>query len=223
MSGTRIDLSFQMCCLTTALVLSSAWLSKGQTPTPYSGKQRLVEVSRSDAIAVAKRFAEHRWIVKKANRRAVCVRNYRVVWQPGESVTGVAYNWGGMDQVNVFDARLAAGHGAGAHKRDGVTSCTTGIDCSGLLSLAWGQKQKYGTASISEIADLLNVNVFQDLKPGDALNKPGSHIVVFAGYNPDGTINVFEASGDASRVIFQKSSWTRFRQYVPIRYKRIID
>jgi hypothetical protein len=78
-----------------------------------------------------------------------------------------------------------------------------------------------GTTTLRTIGGKPKDNWFTDLKPGDALVKPGSHVVLFAGYNPDGTINVYEASGSAARVIFHRTTWSRFTGYIPLRYKNI--
>ncbi len=61
------------------------------------------------------------------------------------------------------------------------------------------------------------------MKPGDVLNNPGSHVVLFTGYNPDGTINVCEASGSMARVVCRKTTWSRFKGYIPLQYKGIDD
>ena len=46
---------------------------------------------------------------------------------------------------------------------------------------------------------------------------------LFTGYNPDGTINVCEASGSKSRVVCTRTTWSRFRGYIPLQYKAIDD
>ena len=187
------------------------------------GAGPLPVVSRKEAIATARQFAEHQWTCKPANRQAACVKNFSVQWKDNQAVVGVAYDWGGMDTLASFDAKLAQGLAAGSHKKQGVTACTTGIDCSGLVSLAWGQSQKFGTGNIQSIAVLVSGDIRHDLKPGDALNKPGSHIVLFDSYNPDGTINVYEASGSASRVVRTRNHWIAFDGYKAVRYLGLSD
>jgi hypothetical protein len=62
------------------------------------------------------------------------------------------------------------------------------------------------------------------MKPGDALNKPGDHIVLFAGYRADGNPIVYEASGSAGRVIRNDwSTWSRFKNYYPLLYKSVVE
>lgn len=180
-------------------------------------------MTRSEMIEIAKRMATHTWVCKPANRHAECVQNYTVPWKENDTVVGVAYDWGGMDDVDAFDRKLAQGYAAGSHKQSEVSACTAGVDCSGLISLCWGQSRKFGTADIHEISDTLSVNIYRDLKPGDALNKAGTHIVLFAGYNPDGTVNVYEASGSRSRVVLTRTPWVKLKGFVPVRYKATLD
>jgi hypothetical protein len=187
------------------------------SPTP--------SVTRTQMIATAKQMADHQWTCKPENRKAPCSTTYRSRWKDNQAVVGVAYDWGGMDDVATFSARLAKAEAAGSHQEEGVTSCTAGVDCSGLVSLCWGQKKKFGTETITEIASVppTPFNVFKDMKSGDALNFAGTHIVIFAAYLPDGRISVYEASGPESRVVLTESSWARFTKYVPLRYNSVVD
>jgi hypothetical protein len=184
----------------------------------------IVQVTRADMLATARGMADFGWICKAANLKAPCIKQYRSRFTKDQKVVGVAYDWGGMDDTKVFETKLASSHAAGSHKEEGVSPCTAGVDCSGLLSLCWKQKTKFGTQTIGQIAPTLKVDVLSELRAGDALNKAGSHIVMFAGYNADGTIDVYEASGAESRVVLTRgASWARFKQYVPIRYKGTVD
>ena len=129
-----------------------------------------------------------------------------------------------MDGTQEFDKKLAEGQAAGSHSWHGSTTCTAGTDCSGLVSFVWGQKKKYATSTIHEIADQPPYNWFTDMKPGDALNKPGAHIVLFAGYREDGNPIVYEAVGSANKVILNDwSTWSRYTDYVPLQYKKVVD
>lgn len=184
---------------------------------------RLPLTTRADIMVRAKTLANHTWVAGAPNLVAACARNYRSDWKPGQRVTGIPYCWGGIDGPEAFDRKLAKGLAAGAHERYGVLSCATGIDCSGFVSFAWGLSNghAYTTSSLREIAGKPKDNWFTDLKAGDALNKAGSHVVLFTGYNPDGTINICEASGSAARVICHKTTWSRLNKYIPLRYKAI--
>jgi cell wall-associated NlpC family hydrolase len=184
----------------------------------------LPQVTREEIIATAKRLATHKWTCRDVNLRAQCIRNYDSNWHENQEVTGIAYGWGHIDDPENFEKKLAQGYAAGAHSRHGIASCTAGIDCSGFVEYCWGLKSHlYSTSNLRDIAGRTQANVFEDLKPGDALVKPGDHVVLFAGYNPDGTINVYEASGSASRVIYHKRRWSELQRYFAVVYKGIVE
>ena len=183
---------------------------------------RLPTTTRDEILARAKTFANHTWKCGQPNLHASCYKNYVSDWKAGQTITGIPYNWGGFDSPASFDQKLAKGAAAGAHSRYGVLSCTAGIDCSGFVSYCWGiplTSHLYGTSTLRQIAGKPKYNWFTDMKPGDALDKPGSHVVLFTGYNPDHTINICEASGSAARVVCHASTWSRFKGYIPLQYK----
>lgn len=193
-----------------------------------TNSSNLPVLARDQMMATARRLAEHTWVCREVNRRAPCVRSapYSSDWEANQTVTGIAYDWGGMDGPEAFDRKLAQGLAAGSHSRHGITACTAGIDCSGFISLCWGQRptHDYSTRTIRAIAGRPRYNWYTDMKPGDALNKPGSHIVLFAGYREDGNPVVYEAAGSAGRVIRNDwSTWSRFQGYYPLQYRMVAE
>jgi hypothetical protein len=149
---------------------------------------------------------------------------YESDFEAGEEVVGVAYDWGGMDGPQEFERKLALGQAAGSHMKHGSTNCTAGVDCSGLVSLSWRQRRKFATSTIDAIAVRPAYDLFTDLKPGDVLNKAGSHIVLFVSYRADGNPTFYEASGRANRVILNDwSSWSYLKGYYPLQYKGVTE
>ncbi|XUJ35140.1 hypothetical protein ACQ5SK_05115 [Bradyrhizobium japonicum] len=67
-----------------------------------------------------------------------------------------------------------------------------GVDRSAFVSAAWGLSVHYTTAAIPAIAAPV-ANPW-DLRPGDALNKPGSHVMLFLRFTPDRKAEVMESS-----------------------------
>jgi hypothetical protein len=206
-----------------------AWVCLGLLSAPLSDPQttliaRLPLTTRAEMVKTAKLFASHSWVAASPNLTAACSRSYRSDWKPGQHVSGIPYTWGGMDGPDDFDLKLAKGLAAGAHSRYGVLSCATGIDCSGFVSYCWGIRHSghaYSTSNLREIAGKPRYNWFTDMQPGDALNKPGTHVVLFTGYNVDGSINICEASGTAARVICHQTTWSRLKGYIPLQYKAV--
>jgi hypothetical protein len=196
---------------------------------PASAQESLAEKlpvrTRAQMIATAKTFSEHKWTCARTNLSASCAKKaYLPKWTPGQQVLGIPYRWGGADSPEVFDHKLAQGLGAGSHSRDGILSCTTGVDCSGFVAQCWGLAESghaFSTTNLRLVGGKPKDNWFTDLRPGDALVKPGSHVVLFAGYNKDGTINIYEASGSASRVVYHAIPWSRVKGYIPLRYKNV--
>jgi len=98
---------------------------------------------------------------------------------------------------------------------------TTGVDCSAFVSAAWGLSTHFTTAAIPGITQQLE-NAW-DLQPGDALNKPGSHVMLFLGFTPDRKAQVMESStggcnGKVCRNVYPLSSLLA-RGYRPVRYR----
>jgi hypothetical protein len=186
---------------------------------------RLPKATRAEIIARAHQLANHSWICGAANIRASCSKKYASDWKPGQKITGIPYRWGGVDDNQAFDKKLAAGLAAGAHSQYGVLSCATGIDCSGFVAYCWGlpANHAYSTSNLRTIAGKPRYNVYTDMKAGDVLNKAGSHVVMFESYNTDGTINVCEASGSKAKVACSRTTWSRFKGYIPLQYKGIDD
>jgi len=185
-------------------------------------------LTRAQVMQTADELSRYTWVCKEANRHAACVRSatYESDWQPNQQVAGMPYHWGGADSPDQFERKLRAGLGAGSHKRHGVNGCTAGMDCSGFVAYCWGHKtgHDFSTTTFDGLGTRLTGNVYRDLKPGDALNKPGTHIVLFAGYRPDGGPIVYEASGAAGRVIRNdRVTWSRLAGYVPVRSNRLVD
>jgi hypothetical protein len=207
------------------LLFMCIWLIAGvQDHAQTAVIARLPSTTRAEIVARAEKLANHTWTCAASNLHASCSKQYVSDWKPGQSVKGLPYRWGGMDSPEEFDHKLASGLAAGSHSRFGVLKCAAGVDCSGFVSVCWGlsgSEHMYGTSTLREIAGKPRYNWFEDMKPGDVLNKPGTHVVLFTGYNPDGTINVCEASASQARVVCRRATWSRFKGYVPLQYKGI--
>ena len=100
-----------------------------------------------------------------------------------------------------------------------------GVDCSAFVSATWGLSVHYTTAAIPAIAK--PVENPWDLKPGDALNKPGSHVMLFLRFTPDRKAEVMEAStggcnGRVCRNVYPLAGLLA-RGYTPVRFKAFAD
>lgn len=61
---------------------------------------------------------------------------------------------------------------------DCIVAPAAGVDCSGFVSRAWGLTEKEGTSSLPNISTVISnwQNKVSQVKPGDALNRSGSHV-----------------------------------------------
>lgn len=103
----------------------------------------------------------------------------------GTTIGPMPYRWGGGDTPETFLAKTKLGALAGdvctcrsASNNYCLFSGSAGVDCSGFVSRAWGIPKR-GTSGLLDVSD--SVGGLGDLKPGDAFNRPGSHVRLFVG------------------------------------------
>jgi streptogramin lyase len=143
-----------------------------------------------------------------------------------QEVRGVPYCWGCHGSLNQFLTNIANGMLAGnVCTHNNPRPDTTGVDCSAFVSAAWGLSTHFTTAAIPGITQQLD-NAW-DLQPGDALNKPGSHVMLFLRFTPDRKTEVMESStggcnGKVCRNVYPLSSLLA-RGYRPVRYRVLED
>jgi hypothetical protein len=94
-------------------------------------------------------------------------------------------------------------------------------DCSGFVSMAWGAKESYATSNISAISHPIPR---ADLQPGDALNKPGSHMALFVRWADAAHTQpwVMEHGGPGAP---HQGAWSAAwaSGFTPIRYNNIVE
>lgn len=144
----------------------------------------------------------------------------------GKEARGVPYCWGCFYSFVNFKRQVDRGVLAGNWcTREDPRRDVAGVDCSAFVSQCWGLARQYTTADLPSITERL-ANPW-DLKPGDALNKPGSHVMLFVKFTPDRKVEVLEAStggcnGRVCRNVYPLSVLLA-RGYEPIRYKALRD
>jgi hypothetical protein len=154
-------------------------------------------VKRAEILATAAAFADHLWLPSAANvlhgtdRAGIPVRTpdrstgSPELWQPGEQASGLPYKWGGFDTIASFEKGIAQGKAAGdlynlEKRRKGgaaVSAQAVGLDCSGFISRCWRLPKKYATSTLPSVCVKLRSSA--ELQPGDILNQPGGHVVLF--------------------------------------------
>lgn len=143
-----------------------------------------------------------------------------------QEVRGVPYCWGCHGSLASFRAQMDHGTKAGnVCTHNAPRPDVAGVDCSAFVSAAWGLSVHYTTAAIPAIAKPID-NPW-DLKPGDALNKPGSHVMLFLRFTPDRKAEVMESStggcnGRVCRNVYPLAALLS-RGYIPVRFRALAD
>ena len=170
-------------------------------------------------MAIAQRYASHSWrpfarnILHGKDKSGILVNTpdishepqheRRGWWIPGEANHGVPYKWGGFDDPVAFDAAIANGRAGGdvssPEKRRadnaGVSQQAAGVDCSGFVSRCLNLPSVHDTAQLPAVCNELPSA--QELQPGDLLNIPRRHVILYAGwFDPQHTwIYYYETGG----------------------------
>ena len=143
-----------------------------------------------------------------------------------QEVRGVPFCWGCHGSLNQFRARIANGTLAGnVCTHNDPRTDVAGVDCSAFVSAAWGLANHFTTAAIPAITTELP-NAW-DLQPGDALNKAGTHVMLFLRFTPDRKAEVMESStggcnGRVCRNVYPLASLLA-RGFKPVRFNALQD
>jgi hypothetical protein len=192
--------------------------------------------NRQQAIETAFAFEGVQWKLTPANygsdpdSQCAGFNRIRRPWylqgKVNQEVRGVPYCWGCHGSLANFRQRVETGALAGnVCTRNAPRPDVAGVDCSAFVSAAWGLSVHYTTAAIPAIAAPV-ANPW-DLKPGDALNKPGSHVMLFLRFTPDRKAEVMESStggcnGRVCRNVYPLASLLA-RGYAPVRFRAFAD
>jgi hypothetical protein len=139
----------------------------------------------------------------------------------------VPYAWGVRDSLEQFNDFMNGGNnGKFAGDIDDPNSgCGRGIDCSGLVSQAWGLSGPYGTCSLEDVSGpLLN---YYALQPGDIMNRCSPiprHTIIFDSFDIGGMWG-YEATiyGNYDRVVRIFRQFSSIADYVPRKYNHVCN
>jgi hypothetical protein len=192
--------------------------------------------NRQQAIETAFAFEGIQWMVTPQNYGGdpdtSCSgfsrirRPWYIQGKQGQQVRGVPYCWGCHGSLANFRAQMDRGVKAGnVCTKNSPRGDVAGVDCSAFVSAAWGLSVHYTTAAIPAIAR--PVSNPWDMRPGDAFNKPGSHVMLFLRFTPDRKAEVMESStggcnGRVCRNVYPMAALLG-RGYQPVRFKGLAD
>ena len=202
-------------------------------------------VSRENILANARAYLTVNWVMQAENFSKpgienACTPQQGYIWlRPrhfskeliGTTIGPMPYRWGGDDTPNTFRIRTEWGALAGnlctcrdAELNYCIFADSAGIDCSGLVSRAWGI-EKRGTAGLLDVAD--EVKDLTELKPGDAFDWPERHVRLFTGMAPgaETAFTVLESSTrfDCEGVCVATYRPSELNGYRIIRYRGASD
>lgn len=202
-------------------------------------------ISRENVIRNASAYLSVDWVMAPENfaRAGIeneCVPTEAKFWRRptrftsaaiGQTIGPMPYRWGGDDTPQTFRLRLEWGALAGSVctcRNPALDYCISpesiGIDCSGLVSRAWGI-EKRGTSGLLDVSTELNS--VADIKPGDAFNWSGRHIRLFVGNTP-GAATAYTVIESATRLECEGVCMRSYRPselygYKIIRYRGITE
>jgi hypothetical protein len=210
--------------------------SDSRPDTKFDGVAAVRPSNRQQTIETAFAFEGLQWRLTSSNYGAdpdTACSGYNRIRRPwylqgkvNQEVRGVPYCWGCHGSLANFRQRVESGTMAGnVCTKNAPRADVAGVDCSAFVSAAWGLSIHYTTAAIPAIAK--PVGNPWDLKPGDALNKPGSHVMLFLRFTPDRKAEVMESStggcnGRVCRNVYPLASLLQ-RGYIPVRFRALAD
>lgn len=191
-------------------------------------------LTRQQVIETALAFENVRWRVTPTaygrDPDTACA-GFNRIRRPGylhgklnQEVRGIPYCWGCMGSLSKIRTLINGGVMAGnVCTRNAPRRDVAGVDCSAFVSATWGLSTHFTTIAIPAITTPLS-NAW-DLRPGDALNKPGSHVMLFVRFTPDRKAEVIEAAtggcnGRVCRNVYPLSALLA-RGYTPVRYRAL--
>ena len=205
--------------------------------TPQSGPVTAVRpLTRQRVLETAVAFEGIQWTVNPAaygrDPDTACSGFAGRIRRPGyiigklqQEVRGIPYCWGCHGSLDQIRAKIEHGVLAGnICTHNAPRSDATGVDCSAFVSAAWGLANHFTTAAIPGITSRVNPS---DLRPGDALNKPGSHVMLFLRFTADRKAEVMESSpggcnGRVCHNVYPLASLLA-RGYQPVRFRALAD
>jgi hypothetical protein len=189
---------------------------------------------RARFLAIAEAYATHRWRAtednvfhgKDPNGTQVDtpdVSFWKDGWHAdGRENVGVPYSWGGFCTIEEFDELVKKGAYAGHAHSDGqarASRYTVGVDCSGFVSRCLDLPQKQTSLSMALLC--YELESYDELLPGDILNKLDGHVVLFKEFTDASrkTVRYYESGCWRVKETVRKVANLERQGFVPMRYK----
>lgn len=188
-------------------------------------------INRSQVIQNAEAYQTHTWQATWSNiKNDVSCGGKRIRtpnWVKVGSNKSLPYCWGGNTALSSFNARMSEGKCAGDNRTissgygfGAEPNCTAGVDCSGFVCRSLGRSGHTATSGLNGIS---NSTSWGALKPGDFVNKPGSHTRLVHTVYGNGMIKMIESSRTYDKVHYKDYSAANHSSYYSRKYKDIQD
>jgi len=135
-------------------------------------------------------------------------------WKAGQLNIGVPYKIGGFSSISglnltnpedFYEQYTGTGNYTGAIHYAGdiyfnkpePCSRACGIDCAGFVSRCWNLPEDHYTADLNDVSSPVK---YDELKPGDLINHPNHHSILFKEFVDEDTIIAIDAGGVAWQV-----------------------
>ena len=180
-------------------------------------------VSRDTMLATAQGYINNSKYLNAANTDGACARRVKPHYLAGPGTyPSVSYDLGGFDTVSAWNGYMDPNtfQAGDAPDPGNIESCSKGVDCSGFVSRVWQLPSKHWTGSIPNVSSVLaSVN---DLRPGDVMNDPDEHVMLFDSFAANG-IRVYESTSSQNfdRVVYNFRPWDFLTGYTPRRYNNV--
>ena len=206
-----LRLATGLAALLVSLLLPAAVVTAQEAAAPSTAS---VAARRAAILEVARSYAEHEWVASAANTLhgpdvdGVHVDTPDVSARDdgfhtdGRTNVGVPYKWGGFSSLDEFDAAVADGQPAG-QLTDGTnlddSRYAVGVDCSGFVARCWDLPFKQSTRSLGRLC--YELDSWQELAPGDLINKYDAHAQLFVGFEDEARTKVRVVEATLPRVL----------------------
>jgi hypothetical protein len=237
-SGVEVlGLGFRAIANGKAIEVSAAASSSAPKSLGHGFITAVRPLTREQVIATAFAFEGIQWQLNSAAYGAdpdtVCTGFAGRVRRPGylhgkagQQIRGIPYCWGCYGSLDQIRSKIDHGVLAGnICTHNSPRTDVAGVDCSAFVSATWGLASHFTTDAIPAIAQPLS-NPW-DLRPGDALNKPGSHVMLFLRFTPDRMAEVMESSpgacnGRVCRNVYPLAALLA-RGFQPVRFRALAN
>lgn len=172
-------------------------------------------ISRSTIESRANTMMKKTWTPKNTIKNFGYGSTYHSFYK-GTTYTGMAYSQNNPQETWSEFSNLVSSTGGG--------TTGYGTDCSGFASIAWKLPSRYSTSIFESDATSSGGYVYSlgsvgsgqnaDLQLGDALNKGGSHIILFKKKTSSGVVSMEQTPWTARS---REWSWSQLSKYRPIR------